>query len=323
LILEQLERAGVDVFPGSIAWLRELRWSGLKTAVVSSSRNATAVPAHAGITSLFDAQVDGDTAFERHLSGKPAPDTFLEGARRLGVSPGRAVVVGDAVAGVAAGRVGKFGLVIGVDRDGHAADLADHGAKLVVADLSELLAPPADPVHRAGPREHRLLAAAKRILAATDDYAPDPWRLIEHRYNPGYIEQTETLFAVSNGFLGIRGSFEEGEPLYRPETLPQRFPRDLADRLPRERARVRHHWSDDRAGPGRDHHPLVRRRRSDHLPDGGGPGVRARPGHAQRCPGPVSRVPVGGRTAVPGRHPEVRVARPTALGLHPLRGNGS
>jgi alpha,alpha-trehalose phosphorylase len=223
LVEEEFERAGVEVFPGSVAWIRELRWSGLKTAVVSSSRNVTAVLEHAGITNLFDAQVDGDTALELHLAGKPAPDTFLEGARRLGVSPGRAVIVEDALAGVQAGRAGKFELVIGVDRDGHAADLAAHGADLVVADLSELLAAPDEKVHRAGPREHRLLAAAKRIIAATDDYAPDPWRLVEHRYNPDYIEQTETLFAVSNGFLGIRGSFEEGEPSYRPETLLNGF----------------------------------------------------------------------------------------------------
>jgi alpha,alpha-trehalose phosphorylase len=223
LVEAELEREGVEAFPGSVAWVRELRWSGLKTAVVSSSRNATAVLEHAGITNLFDAQVDGDVALELNLAGKPAPDTFLEGARRLGVSPARAVVVEDAVAGVEAGRAGNFGLVIGVDRDGHAADLAGHGADLVVADLSELLAPPAEEVHRPGPREHRLLAAAKRIVAATDDFAPDPWRLVECRYNPDYIEQTETLFALSNGFLGIRGSFDEGEPSYRQETLLNGF----------------------------------------------------------------------------------------------------
>jgi len=222
LVAEELERAGVEVFPGSVAWVRELRWLGLKTAVVSNSRNTPAAAAVAGITNLFDAFVDGDTALELHLAGKPAPDTFLEAARRLGVSPGRTVVVEDARAGVQSGRAGKFGLVIGVDRDGHT-DLAAHGADLVVADLGELLAPPAEEVHRAGPPEHRLLAAAKRIIAATDDYAPDPWRLVEHRYNPDYIEQTETLFAVSNGFLGIRGSFEEGEPSYRPATLLNGF----------------------------------------------------------------------------------------------------
>jgi alpha,alpha-trehalose phosphorylase len=223
LVEAQMERVGVEVFPGSIAWVRELREAGLSTAVVSSSRNCAAALAYAGITNLFDTRVDGDTALELDLPGKPAPDTFLEAARRLGVSPERAIVVEDALVGVEAGRAGGFGLVVGVDRDGQAAGLTAHGADLVVDDLSELLAAPTEPLHRAGPPEHRLLAAAKRIAAATGDYPADPWRLIERAYNPGYIEQTETLFALSNGFLGIRASFEEGEPSYRPATLLNGF----------------------------------------------------------------------------------------------------
>jgi alpha,alpha-trehalose phosphorylase len=223
LVEQELERSGVEVFPGSVAWVRELRWAGLKTAVVSSSRNCASVLAYAGITNLFDTRVDGNTASELHLSGKPAPDTFLEAAQRLGVTPARAVVVEDALAGVEAGRAGQFGLVIGVDRNGHAADLAAHGADVVVADLGELLAAPVEAVHRAGPRDHRLLSAAKRIMAASGDYPADPWRLVERTYNPDYIAQTETLFALSNGFLGIRGSFEEGEPSFRPETLLNGF----------------------------------------------------------------------------------------------------
>jgi alpha,alpha-trehalose phosphorylase len=160
---------------------------------------------------------------ELGLAGNPAPASFLEAARRLGVSPERAVVVHDALPGVQAARAGRFGLVIGVQRSDDAPDLAAHGADIVVADLGELLAAPAEEVHRAGPREHRLAAAAKRILAAAHDYPSDPWRLVEHVYNPDYVEQTETLFALSNGFLGIRGTFEEGEPSYRPETLLNGF----------------------------------------------------------------------------------------------------
>jgi alpha,alpha-trehalose phosphorylase len=220
---EELEETGVEAFPGSIAWVRELRGAGLKTAVVSSSRNCASILAHAGITDLFDERVDGNTTLELHLAGKPAPDTFLEGARRLGVSPGRAVVVEDALAGVESGRAGEFGLVIGVDRDGHAADLTAHGADIVVADLGELLAAPSDEVHQPGPKVHRLIAAARRIVAATGDYPFDPWKLVERAYNRDYAEQTETLFALSNGFLGIRGSFEEGEPRYRAETLLNGF----------------------------------------------------------------------------------------------------
>jgi alpha,alpha-trehalose phosphorylase len=223
LVEEELERAGIEVFPGSVAWVRELREAGLQTAVVSSSRNCAAVLGYAGITNLFDARVDGETALELHLSGKPAPDTFLEAARRLGASPDRAIVVEDALAGVEAGRAGAFGLVVGVDRDGNAEGLIAHGADLVVGDLGELLAAPTERLHRAGPRTHRLLSAAKRIIASTGDYPTDSWRLIERAYNPGYVEQTETLFALSNGFLGIRASFEEGEPSYRPATLLNGF----------------------------------------------------------------------------------------------------
>jgi alpha,alpha-trehalose phosphorylase len=216
LLVEERLRQGVEVFPGSVAWVRELRENGLKTAVVSSSRNCAAVLAYAGISDLFDIRVDGETALELHLPGKPAPDTFLEAARRLGIPPGRAVVVEDALAGVAAGRAGSFGLVVGVDRGGNAAGLAAHGADIVVGDLSELLTTPTD-------RVHRLLAAARRIIAATGDYPVEPWRLVERAYNPRYVEQTETLFALSNGFLGIRASFEEGEPSGRPATLLNGF----------------------------------------------------------------------------------------------------
>jgi alpha,alpha-trehalose phosphorylase len=132
------------------------------------------------------------------------------------------VVVEDALAGVAAGRAGGFGLVVGVDRDENAAELRANGADLVVADLGELLAVPGEGVHRSGPRPHRLLAAAMRILA-TGDYPADPWRLVERAYNPRYVQQTETLFALSNGYLGIRGAFEEGSPSFRPGTLLNGF----------------------------------------------------------------------------------------------------
>jgi alpha,alpha-trehalose phosphorylase len=223
LVEDELQRSGVQVFPGSIAWVRELREAGLRTAVVSSSRNCAAVLESAGITNLFDTRVDGDTALASSIPGKPAPHMFLEAARRLEAAPSRAVVVEDALAGVEAGRAGAFGLVIGVDRDGHADQLAAHGADFVVADLGELLAGPEEDLHRSGPRGHRLLAAARRIRASSGDYPADPWRLVERAYNPDYVEQTETLFALSNGFLGIRGSFEEGEPSYQPSTLLNGF----------------------------------------------------------------------------------------------------
>lgn len=130
---------GVDAYEGSLRLLRHLRERGIRTAVVSSSRNCLMVLEAVGITDLFDARVDGVVAAELGLPGKPAPDTFLEAVRRLGVPAGRAVVIEDAVSGVEAGKRGNFGLVVGVDRAGQAAALRDHGADLVVNDLAELL----------------------------------------------------------------------------------------------------------------------------------------------------------------------------------------
>jgi len=139
LIQEVLATEGVQVYESSLPFVRHLRSVGMRTAVVSASRNCPAVLAAAGIADLFDVRVDGEVASRLHLAGKPAPDTFLEAARQLGVEPARAVVVEDAISGVQAGRAGQFGLVIGVARKGEANALQGHGADIVVADLSELL----------------------------------------------------------------------------------------------------------------------------------------------------------------------------------------
>jgi beta-phosphoglucomutase family hydrolase len=139
LVEEALTRDGVEAFPGSVQWVLHLRRSGVRTAVVSSSANATDVLRAAGIAGLFDLTVDGRDVATLGLRGKPAPDGFLEAARRLGVAPERAVVVEDALAGVAAGRDGDFGLVIGVARSAAHEDLRSAGADLVVDDLGELL----------------------------------------------------------------------------------------------------------------------------------------------------------------------------------------
>lgn len=141
LVLRLLDEQGVEVFEGSVRYVRAARDAGLATAVVSSSANAEQVLEAAGIAGLFDARVDGLTAQRRALPGKPAPDMFLAGAAEVGVTAARSAVFEDALAGVAAGRAGAFGFVVGVDRIGgrHPADLAEHGADIVVADLSELL----------------------------------------------------------------------------------------------------------------------------------------------------------------------------------------
>jgi alpha,alpha-trehalose phosphorylase len=140
LVERALERDGVRAFEGSERWVRQLRARGIRTAVVSSSANAPQVLRAAGIDDAFDAVVDGGEVARLGLRGKPAPDGFVEAARRLGVRPGRAAVVEDALAGVEAGRAGCFGLVIGVARNVGRDELCDAGAHVVVADLEELAA---------------------------------------------------------------------------------------------------------------------------------------------------------------------------------------
>ncbi len=139
LVRDLMHRQGVDVFESTVQWVRDLRAAGIKTAVVSASKNCEEILRTAGIADLFDLRVDGVVAERLELPGKPAPDTFLEAARELGVEPERAAVVEDAIAGVQAGRAGNFGLVIGVDRKGDPESLARNGADIVVRDLKELL----------------------------------------------------------------------------------------------------------------------------------------------------------------------------------------
>jgi beta-phosphoglucomutase family hydrolase len=139
LVHEKIRELGVVVYPGSVRYLHAVRDAGLRTACVSSSANAGQVLDAAGLTPLIDHRVDGLTAKERALAGKPAPDTFLAAAADLGVEPDQAAVFEDALAGVAAGRAGKFGRVIGVDRLGQAAALYAQGADVVVNDLADLL----------------------------------------------------------------------------------------------------------------------------------------------------------------------------------------
>ncbi|WP_456600083.1 beta-phosphoglucomutase family hydrolase [Blastococcus sp. SYSU DS0616] len=142
LVLAELAEHGVEVYEGSVRYLRAVKEAGLATAVVTASANGEQVVAAGGFADLIDARIDGVVARERGLAGKPAPDTFLAGAHALGVPPQEAVVFEDALAGVAAGRAGGFAHVVGVDRVGHADGLRDAGADVVVADLVELLEKP-------------------------------------------------------------------------------------------------------------------------------------------------------------------------------------
>ena len=159
--------------------MRRLRELGIKTAVVSSSNNCAALLEAAGIAELFDTRVDGLDLTRCALKGKPAPDTFLEAARRLDVKPARAIIVEDAVAGVEAGRAGGFGLVIGVDRGGNSLALRGVGADVVVADLAQ-------------------------VKVATE--APSPWSLVFNRFDPAQEGIREALCTLGNGYFATRGA---------------------------------------------------------------------------------------------------------------------
>lgn len=138
IVLSMIRERGVEAYEGSVRYVKGVRDAGLHTAVVSSSANCKDVLDAAGIADLFDERVDGVVAEREHLKGKPAPDTFVFAARALGATPAQATVFEDALAGVAAGRAGNFGFVVGVDRVGQAEALLAHGADVVVRDLAEL-----------------------------------------------------------------------------------------------------------------------------------------------------------------------------------------
>ena len=138
-MLRRIRTDGVEPYPGSVHYVEAARAAGLRRAVVSSSANCRDVLAAAHIEDLFEVRIDGVVAAQEHLHGKPAPDTFLAGARALSLRPGQCAVFEDALAGVEAGRAGEFGYVVGVDRVGQAEALLAHGASVTVTDLAELL----------------------------------------------------------------------------------------------------------------------------------------------------------------------------------------
>ena len=173
---------GVRPFPTTVALLARIRRGGLRTAVVSASRNATIVLSAAGVLELFDVRVDGDDAIALRLPGKPDPAMFLEASRRLGVTPSRTVVVEDAAAGVTAARRGGFGLVVGVDRGGHRADLATAGADVVVGDVGEL------------------------DLGAK---LASPWLVVFEGFDPAHEAHREAICTLGNGYVATRGAAPE------------------------------------------------------------------------------------------------------------------
>jgi beta-phosphoglucomutase family hydrolase len=193
LFEQRLREHGVETFASTIALIEALRASGVKTGVVTSSRHGREILEAAGITSLFDARLDGIDLGDLALKGKPDPDMFLMSAQSLGAAPGRALVFEDAMAGVQAGRRGGFGLVVGVDRGGNAAALARAGADLVVQDLAELDVDRLEDAFRA--RQEKVA-----------------WKVEQEGFDLVGERQMESLFAVGNGYLGVRGALDTPPP---------------------------------------------------------------------------------------------------------------
>jgi alpha,alpha-trehalose phosphorylase len=194
LFIERMRRDGVEVFASTIRLIRALREQGVKTAVVTSSRNGREVLRATDIENLFDMRLDGIDAEVLKLEGKPNPAPFLKCAELLEVSPGRAVVIEDAVSGVEAGMRGGFGLVVGVDRGGNREALRAHGADLVVTDLGELDIADLD----ASLREKR-----ETLIA---------WQIEQEGFDPAREHEMESIFTVGNGYLGVRGTLDSPLP---------------------------------------------------------------------------------------------------------------
>ncbi|CAN5559092.1 beta-phosphoglucomutase family hydrolase [soil metagenome] len=196
---ELLDVEGPQVFEDAVEQLDAWREQGLKTALITSSRNGTAILKTTDLTHRFQVIIDGVEAARFGIRGKPAPDIFLEAARRLGVAPHEAVVIEDAISGVEAGCAGDFGLVVGVDRDGNSEGLQEHGADIVLTDLRELnLGTAAD-------------AIGERDLDTPHHRDLLPWQLIYREWKPEEQPLREALCALGNGHIVVRGAFEESD----------------------------------------------------------------------------------------------------------------
>ena len=188
--LKTLKGDSAKAFPSTIQLIQRLKANGIRTAVISASRNCTEILDATGVRELFDEKVDGINSDELGLKGKPDPDIFLEAAKRLGVKPERAAIIEDAIAGVEAGRKGKFKLVIGVDRAGYGDTLKKKGADVVVRDLSELTIKQGDD-------------------SIDPEAVEDVWTLSYTGFEPDREGLRETLCTLGNGYFATRGAAPE------------------------------------------------------------------------------------------------------------------
>jgi alpha,alpha-trehalase len=195
---ERLRQGGAEIFEPAVDFLRAVRARGLKTALVSSSRNTDAVLAAAGLAGLFDVVVDGNEAARLGLKGKPAPDTYLHAARLLGVRPDRVVAAEDALAGVQSQKAAGFALVIGVGSGGAGEELRRHGADIVIGGFEEI---------RLAPSES---AAGGAGLADAPQHETS-WTLAYEGFDPAREALREALCTLGNGYFATRGAGEAAE----------------------------------------------------------------------------------------------------------------
>ena len=242
LFLEELSRDGVQIFPGTVDLITRLRESQVPIALVSSSRNTSAVLAAATLEGMFTVIVDGTVVSQLHLPGKPDPAALLEAARRLDVRPARVAVVEDATAGIAAARRGGFGLVVGIDRSSRRPDLEEAGADIVLHDVGEL----------------------DIGLVLTH-----PWRLVYEGYDPWHEGHREALTTLGNGRMATRGAAPEArdDTVHYPGTYLAGHYNRVPESSERRNHRVRAHGQPPQlASPRyslRSSRVVVRRRTQD------------------------------------------------------------
>ena len=189
---EVLKREGVSVYESTVEFMKDLKKNGVRVGVASSSKNCEAVLEAAGLLPLIETRVDGVVSAELGLKGKPEPDIFTTAAANLGVKPHHAVVVEDATSGVAAGRAGNFGLVLGLAREENKHELLIHGADIVVEDISEITCEDLN---------HWF----------TQGIENDSWKITYHTYEPAKERTREALLTAGNGYSGTRGTMDESD----------------------------------------------------------------------------------------------------------------
>ena len=187
---EVLDRDGVKIYESTVKLMHDLREGGVRIGVASSSKNCFAVLKAAGLLDMIETRVDGEVSAEMGLKGKPEPDIFLTACSNLGADPARSVVVEDAVSGVAAGRQGNFGLVLGIAREENENDLYENGADIVVSDLSEI-------------------SIEDLNVWFDEEDGEEGWDINYNDYDPAKERAREALLTIGNGYFGTRGAMEE------------------------------------------------------------------------------------------------------------------